>query len=133
MTSQDINFPSGNTPVSLSSFPAAFYLDLNNDGKQDMVVSPITETSAKTRNVWYYSAMRLLPEQHSFELQNKTLLVGDMLDLGSTTHPTFADVNADGLEDLVVGTYGFYSPQASTNARLYLLLNTGTGTNPGLP
>ncbi|MBK8426144.1 MAG: T9SS type A sorting domain-containing protein [Lewinellaceae bacterium] len=129
MTSQDINFPSGNTPVSLSSFPAAFYLDLNNDGKQDMVVSPNNRNIGEDqKNVWYYR--NAAATGHSFELQNKTLLVGDMLDLGSTTHPTFADVNADGLEDLVVGTYGFYSPQASTNARLYLLLNTGTGTNP---
>ena len=129
MTSQDINFPSGNTPVSLSSFPAAFYLDLNNDGKQDMVVSPNNRNIGEDqKNVWYYR--NAAATGHSFELQNKTFLVGDMLDLGSTTHPTFADVNADGLEDLVVGTYGFYSPQASTNARLYLLLNTGTGTNP---
>jgi hypothetical protein len=53
-----------------------------------------------------------------------------MLDLGSTTHPTFADVNADGLEDLVVGTYGYFTTQSSTNARLYLFLNTGTATEP---
>jgi len=129
MTSQDENFPSNNTPVSLSSFPAAFYLDLNNDGKRDMVVSPNNRNIGEDqKNVWYYR--NTAATGHQFELQNKTFLVGDMLDLGSTTHPTFADVNADGLEDLVVGTYGFYSPQTATNARLYLLLNTGTATNP---
>lgn len=129
MNTQDEDFPSYNTPVLLSSFPAAFYLDLNNDGKRDMVVAPNNRNIGEDqKNTWFYR--NTATTGHHFELQSKTLLVSDMLDLGSTTHPAFTDVNADGLEDLVVGTYGFYSPQATTNARLFLLLNTGTATSP---
>ncbi len=129
MTSQDEGFPSYNVPVLLNTFPAAFYLDVDNDGKRDMVVSPNNRNIGEDqKNVWFYR--NTAATGHHFELQSKTLLIGDMLDLGSTTHPAFADVNADGLEDLVVGIYGFYSPQATTNARLFLLLNTGTATSP---
>ena len=128
MTSQDEGYPSYDIPVLLPSFPAAFYLDVNNDGKGDMIVAPNGNLSEDRKNVWYYKNTGAT--EHHFTLQSKTLLVGDMVDFGSTTHPAFADVNADGLEDLVVGTYGFLSPQSSTNARLYLFLNTGTATDP---
>lgn len=129
MTSQDENFPSYDIPVLLSTFPAAFYLDADNDGKRDMIVAPNNRNIGEDqKNVWFYR--NTAASGHHFELQSKTLIVGDMLDLGSTTHPAFADVNADGLEDLVVGTYGHYTPQSTTNARLYLFLNTGTATSP---
>ena len=129
MTAQDESFPSNDTPVLLSTFPAAFYLDIDNDGRRDLLVSPNNRNIGEDqKNIWFYR--NTAATGHQFELQSKTLLVGDMLDLGSTTHPAFADVNADGLTDLVVGTYGFFSPQTTTNARLYLLLNTGTTTNP---
>lgn len=129
MTSQDEGFPSYDLPVSIYSFPAGFYLDINNDGKKDLVVAPNSRNiSEDQKNVWYYR--NAADTGHDFELQSKALLVGDMVDLGSTSHPTFADVNADGLVDLVVGTYGFFNTQSNTNARLYLFLNTGTATHP---
>jgi hypothetical protein len=40
------------------------------------------------------------------------------------------DVNGDGLTDIVVGNYGFYTQGISTNARLALFLNTGSATAP---
>ena len=129
MTSQDESFPSYNTPLSLFTFPAAFYLDVDNDGKRDMVVAPNNRNIGEDqKNVWFYR--NTAATGHHFELQGKSLFIGDMLDLGSGTHPTFADVNADGLKDMIVGTYGFFTTQSSTNARLYLFLNTGTATEP---
>ena len=129
MTAQDEGFPSYSTPLVLFTFPAAFYLDADNDGKRDMVVSPNNRNIGEDqKNAWFYK--NTAATGHQFELQSKTLIVGGMLDLGSTTHPAFADVNADGLEDLVVGTYGYFTPQSSVNARVYLLLNTGTATEP---
>lgn len=129
MTSQDHTFPSYDVPVVLNTFPAGFYLDIDNDGKRDMVVAPNNRNIGEDqKNAWFYR--NTASNGHNFSLQSKTFLVGNMLDLGSTTHPTFADVNADGLMDLVVGTYGFYTAQSTVNARLTLLLNTGTPTSP---
>lgn len=53
-----------------------------------------------------------------------------MLDLGTITSPTFADVNGDNLLDLVVGTETTFVTGGEKDARLYLFLNVGTQTEP---
>ncbi len=130
MTAQDTAFPHYNTPVDLAVFPASFFLDLDNDGKKDFVAAPNNKTIGEDRkNVWFYKNIASGPGTE-FELESKSLIVGEMVDVGSVSHPTFADVNADGLLDLVVGNYGYYTPGTATNASLALYLNTGTSTQP---
>lgn len=132
MTAQDTSFPSYDVPVDIAVFPASFYLDLDNDGRRDLVASPNNKTIGEDqRAVWYYRNVGTSTVPH-FELQTKKLFVEDMIDLGTTTHPAFTDVNADGLSDLVVGNYGYFTQASSTatNASLYLFLNTGTATQP---
>jgi hypothetical protein len=129
MTSQQRDFPTYNVPVDLNVFPAAFYLDINNDGKNDLVAAPNNATIGEDRkNIWYYE--NTASTGHHFELQQKDLLMEDMIDLGTVAHPAFADVNGDGLIDLVVGNYGYFTPGVATNARLFLFTNTGTATQP---
>ncbi|MBK9336466.1 MAG: T9SS type A sorting domain-containing protein [Lewinellaceae bacterium] len=129
MAEQDVNFPSYNTPVDLPQFPAAYYLDLNNDGKGDLVVAPNSKFVQEDRNgVWFYQ--NTATTGHSFELDTKRFLVGDMIDVGTAAHPALVDANADGLLDLVVGNYGYFTPGNAQNASLYLYLNTGTPTEP---
>ncbi len=132
MTSQDTLFPEYDVPVDISVFPASFYLDVDNDARRDLLVSPNNKTIGEDqRAVWFYRNVgtATVPD---FELQTKKLFIEDMIDLGTTTHPAFADVNADGLTDLVVGNYGYFtqSNSTATNASLYLYLNTGTATAP---
>jgi hypothetical protein len=130
MTAQDETFPSYDTPVLQSVFPAAFYLDVDNDGRRDLLASPNNRNIGEDqKNVWHYRNTGTGTTQ-TFTLQGKSLFTGDMIDLGTISHPAFADVNADGLLDLVVGTYGFFQPQFPTNARLFLFLNIGTATAP---
>ena len=135
MTAQDTAFPSNNVPVELNSFPATYYLDYDIDGKKDLIVALNNPTSGEDRKgVWYYKNTSPVPGQHNFELQSKDLFQGDMLDVGTAAHPSFADVNADGLLDLVVGNYGYYSfisgQAIFTNSRLVLYLNIGTPEAP---
>lgn len=130
MTAQDTAFPSYSTPVDLPVFPASFYVDLNNDGRKDFIACPNSKTIGEDRkNVWYYNDTDPGPGT-AFQLVSKSLIVGEMIDLGSVSHPALADVNADGLLDIVVGNYGYYSPGNAVNASLYLFLNTGTATQP---
>lgn len=129
MTTQDDNFPSYDTPADVFIFPAAFYLDLNNDGRKDMIVSPNNKFSNEDRNgVWFYH--NTATNGHHFELETKRLFVGEMVDVGSASHPVLVDVDADGLLDLVVSNYGYYTPGNAQNASLYLYRNTGTATAP---
>jgi len=135
MVAQDSAFPSNNVPVDINSFPATYYFDYESDGKKDLIAASNNPTSGEDRYmVWYYKNKASVPGQHIFELQTKALLVEDMIDVGTVAHPAFADVNADGLLDLVVGNYGYYTninnQSTFTNARLFLFLNTGTPTAP---
>lgn len=135
MVEQDTAFPAANVPVGLNSFPGTFYFDFDGDGHKDIIAALNNPTSGEDRNgVWFYKNMATAPGLHLFERQETNLIVGDMIDVGTTAHPAFADVNADGLLDLVVGNYGYYTffggQSLFTNARLFLFLNVGTPTAP---
>jgi hypothetical protein len=131
MNAQDDAFPAYDESVDLPTFPASYYLDVDNDGKKDMIASPNNKSIGEDqRCAWWYKNVGT-GANHVFELQNKKLFVEEMIDLGTSSHPAFADVNGDNLLDIVVGTYGYFSlPSNALNARLYLFLNTGTATQP---
>lgn len=135
MTAQDTAFPRNNISVEIFTFPASFYTDFNNDGKKDLIVALNNPNSGEDRKgVWYYENKAGTLGQHQFELQTQGLMVSDMIDMGTSAHPAIVDVNADGLLDLVVGNYGYYSyingTATFTNSRLALFLNIGTPTQP---
>jgi hypothetical protein len=130
MNTQDVSFPSNSVPVDLINFPAAFILDLNNDGKNDLVACPNSKNVIEDqKNFWYYPNTGSNSD-HIFEYQTKSLFTNDMIDLGTGVHPTFVDVNQDGLLDIVAGNNGFYSGGQPTNSRLFLFLNVGTSDAP---
>lgn len=142
MTSHTFTFPDDDEPINLLSFPVAKHIDLNNDGKKDMVVSPFDPSLVKSRfyeNNWYYENNGT-EESTVFELQNKKFLQEDMLDFGAGAAPVLFDHNADGLMDIVVSNFGYYdSSYLGTGLNLYciyrsqlaLLENTGTLSQPG--
>lgn len=130
MVAQDTAFPIYDVPVDMAVFPAAFYLDFDNDGRKDLAVAPNVKTLSEDINCfWWYKNTAPAPN-HKFELQTKSLLVNDMIDVGYGSRPAAADVNGDGLLDIVVGNYGYYANSKGTYASLYLYLNVGSAEAP---
>ncbi len=130
MTAQDNNFPSNTEGVNLPVFPASFLLDLDFDGKKDLVVSPASTNFVENYNVnWFYKNTGTNANP-IFQIQQKDFLIRDMIDLGTGANPALVDVNGDGLLDLVVGNGSYYLPQGGRDARLFLFLNVGTQSNP---
>jgi len=128
---QIVNYPDGGVePVDIPIFPGAFYVDINGDDVKDFVAAPNNiNNSLDTKNVWYYvndGANDLL----DLSLVTKDLFGRDMVDLGTTTSPTFVDVNADGLLDLVVGIETTFVAFGERDGRLNLFLNEGSATEP---
>jgi len=131
MTSQDVDFPSTNVPTDIPLFPAAFYLDVNNDGIKDLLTTPnLGNDIGETYQVaWFYENTGT-NENPVFELRQKDLFTEDMIDYGTGAQPVFVDYNQDGLQDLVVGNKSFFVPGGNRNARVYLYENIGTATTP---
>lgn len=129
MTVQDTAFPSYDISADIANFPAAFYFDVDHDGHNDIVAAPNNKSiSEDIRSAWYYR--NIATQGHEFRLAGKAFLIDDMIDVGTIAHPAFADVNGDGLLDLIVGNYGFYAQANPTNSRLVLFLNNGTAQLP---
>lgn len=127
---QDAQYPSYGLTANIPIFPAAFYLDLNNDGRKDLLASPnATNLSENLNTAWFYENTNST-EAPVFEFRQPDFLVEDMLDLGSGACPAFVDYNADGLLDLVVGNAGFWQPGGGRDSRLFLYQNIGTATAP---
>lgn len=126
---QDTTFPSYDKPYDVPLFPAAFLLDVDHDGLDDMLVSPNSVNSSESRkNVWYYKNVST-DDTYVFDYQTDTFLVETMIDLGDGSYPAFFDYNNDGLLDIIVGNFGYYV-DGDDIGQLALFENTGTATNP---
>ncbi len=141
MISQTTNFPNSVNPVNMNTFPAAMFVDTDNDGVKDLVVSPFDPSMNKGENfksvsLYHNAGTNAHPE---FNLVSKSFLQDQMLDFGSGAYPVFFDYNGDGLMDILVGNYGYCDTcifsqanglQCTYTSKIALLLNTGTATKP---
>lgn len=139
MTSQESRFPS-QQPVNLFSMPMPFFIDVNNDGFKDMIVSPFDPNPLSTEgqnSIWLYLNFGT-NENPDFQLYTKSFLQGEMLDFGTGSYPVFADIDADGLTDMLVGTIGnidstyyiYGSLQTHRLGKIAFFKNVGTTNNP---
>lgn len=130
MTEADTLFPSYNVPVDLAFFPANYHLDIDRDGKRDLVVSPNSQSQARNVNsLWYYRNLGT-DEVPVFTLQQEDLFQDRMVDLGEGAYPVPFDHDGDGLMDLIVTNFGLYQANAPYLPRMALLRNTGTANSP---
>lgn len=125
------NFPDSLTQVNISRFPAAYYLDVNNDGLRDLIAAPNT-TGGGIRNfnsTWYLKNVGTA-DSLVFVEQQRNLLQDEMMEVGEGAHPVFFDHNVDGLMDIIIGNFGYWSGTNSYVSKLALLENIGTPTQP---
>ncbi|MBL4734418.1 MAG: T9SS type A sorting domain-containing protein [Flavobacteriales bacterium] len=124
------NFPSNTIPVNIITFPAAYYLDLDNDGLKDLVVAPNTTASVQNfTSAWFYKNVGLASAP-VFDFVQDDFMQGEMIEVGEGAYPVFFDHNADGLMDLVIGNYGYWGLGGNYTGELSLYENVGTTTAP---
>lgn len=141
ITEFDTLFPSDNKPVNLFSMPVAAYLDIDNNGMNDLILSPFDPSLDKSKNrqsVWLYmnQGQNDFPQ---FEFEENNFLQNEMIDVGSGAYSVFCDYDGDGLTDLFVANYGDYIySYYGSGSQLYSVYwskisqfrNTGTAENP---
>lgn len=141
IVSVDTMFPVNTVRANFFTMPAAAYIDVNNDGKKDLLVSPFDpalENSENKNSVWLYlnSGQNELPV---FELSTKNFLQSGMIDLGSGAYPSLFDWDKDGLTDIFAGNFGYYLYSfydenlllhSVFQSRIAYYKNTGTENQP---
>lgn len=109
--------------ADIPTFPAAYYLDVDQDGVRDIVGSPSnTLNGADVDVTWYYRNLGTEADPN-FAFTSRKVLVEDMLDIGTAANVTVFDYDADGRPDLVVGNNDEYTPGNLLDSRLRLLRN----------
>jgi len=125
MTKVDDTFPSYDQPTDMPVWLSAFVIDADHNGTQDLIVTPNDLSRAENiDNAWLY----LNSSTESFDLtfSQQDFLKEETLDFGHYSSPKFADVNADGLMDIVCGARGAYNNNNNDQASLLYFQNVGS-------
>lgn len=120
------------SPVNFLIFPAAFYEDVDFDGRKDLISTPniFSKTSAilnadLSQSNWLYknTGTNAAP---AFSYATNSFLQDQMIDIGDNAVPAFADYDADGDYDM------FISQNTAQNlgATISLYENKGTVSSP---
>lgn len=118
MVSQDTAFPNAEQPIRLFSMPVINFIDINNDGIEELIASPadpIFNKSKDINSVWLYEFNgRTSP----YEKATENFMQAEMIDVGSGAAPVLYDWDNDGLTDLFIGNYGSYDTSVYVNGFL---------------
>lgn len=128
MTSQDTAFPMGSS-IILPYSPSPVFIDVDKDGRKDLIVSPRQFNGKMTSSVWYLRNVGTGPAAQ-FQLQTKSFLQDQSIDLEFGAYPIIRDLNGDGKADLIVGHHGHEVDSSVYRGRLYYFKNISAGPMP---
>jgi len=118
------NFPAYDTSAFTPIFPAGYQVDVDNDGRLDLLVAPNDQYQSRlTNHVWYYRNQSSTP-QDSFRLKSRSFLVQDILQYYTNAAPLVTDMDNDGKPDLLVAF-----ENGSQQGVLHLYKQIGTMNN----
>ncbi len=126
MIDQDTLWQTGGKQVSLSTWPAAFNIDADQDSKKDLLIAPNAGSGSENYNcVWYYKN-NSTSGTPSWQFMSDSFLVDRSIDLGTASYPMLFDYNKDGKLDLFVGSDGYRQTGGGLKSRLSLYKNTSS-------
>ena len=118
--------PTEGPPIATSGFNAPTFADLNGDGRKDLFIGVLggayNPSADAATNFHHYERT----EDRSFRLVTRRFLTG--IDVGSESHVAFADLNGNGLLDMVVGSK--MDPRDQATGRLFHYRNNGAPDAP---
>ncbi|WP_162910700.1 T9SS type A sorting domain-containing protein [Hymenobacter oligotrophus] len=136
-SSQLATLPNGLGAVSLVNYPVAFSLDATQDGKPDLVVASglldNTDRVSLRNNVLLFENTGTAAAPN-YVRRPAGFLTDEMLDVSEGAAAAFADLDADGLVDMLVANHGeqYGAPFTETNYRATMAFyrNVGTRSRP---
>jgi len=129
MVSQDTLWQTGGKMISLPTWPAAFSVDADLDGKKDLLIAPNSGSGSENYNcVWYYKNNSTAGAAN-WQFESDSFLVDRSIDLGTASYPMLFDYDKDGKQDLLVGSDGYHQPGGGLKSRMSYYKNTTTAGN----
>jgi hypothetical protein len=123
-------FPSPVSAFEITNFPAAYFLDVDNDGLRDLLGAPNAVNSSENKRGVQWQKNIGTNAIPVFADQGYGFAQDEMIETGTASQPAFIDCNNDGLKDLLIGTFGPYDSTGNFVSGLVLYLNTGTNSAP---
>ncbi len=126
-------FPDSLHPANFNLFPAGYFVDLDYDGVKDLAVTPSFEDNYNFKidfahsNWFYHNKGR--DDHPEFSFVQKDFLQEEMMDFGENSMPFAADVDADGVTDLLVAANGFWNG-GYYSGRIVYIRNEGSAVAP---
>jgi hypothetical protein len=119
-------------PVDYALFPAAYYEDIDGDGKRDLLSSPNIYVKDHAdidlrSSVWVYKNVGS-DAAPAFSLVRKNFLQAEMIDMGDNAVPAPADFDGDGDTDVFVSN----NADVEGPSTITVYENTGTRESPVL-
>ena len=123
-------FPSSH-PVDFEVFPAAFFEDVDFDGKKDLISTPNLFQKEEAginfrQSSWFYKNTGTNSSPVFDFVQNNFLQQG-MIDVGDNAKPAFFDIDGDEDLDLLISNN---TASESLSSEIFLYENIGTETQP---
>lgn len=132
MVAQDTLWQTGGKQISIPVWPAAFNVDIDQDGKKDLLISPNGGAGSENYNcIWYYRNLST-PGAPNWQFQSDSFLTDQTIDLGTGATPMFYDYNRDGKPDLFIGSDGYRQSNGLLQSKIVYYEHTGTPGNPVL-
>ncbi|PCJ82344.1 MAG: hypothetical protein COA49_02270 [Bacteroidetes bacterium] len=129
----DLNFPlltGGTEAINCQRFPAAYHLDVDNDGVRDLVFSPNTYLETDDDASVHYLRNTGEDMNPSWEYIQNDFIQDGMIELGRGAYPLLIDLDGDNLLDLVISNKEKYQSVDNTPSSIIMFKNTGTSSSP---
>lgn len=129
MVSQDTTWQSSGKMFQMAIWPAAYNVDIDQDGKKDILIAPNSASGSENyKCIWYYKNYSTTGAP-DWRFQSDSFLTDKSIDLGTAAYPVLFDYNKDSKLDLIIGSDGYRQPSGTLRSRLSLYLNTSTPGN----
>lgn len=126
---EDTIWESNGVKMNMPNFPGVFVLDIDHDGDDDLIFTPLDESTENYKSISFYENVGNNANKN-YVYKSNTHLVDRMIDLGISSYPVFYDFDKDGKKDLFVGSQGYRDSVTYKNlSKVSYYKNTSTPGN----